>query len=118
MATSQKTVDYILDQISSLGTVSAKKMFGEYGVYCDNKIVALICDDRLFVKPTEKGRAFIGAIVEAPPYPGAKPSFLVDSESWNDREYLSKLIKLTAEELSPPKPKPAKKVKPLKAKSS
>lgn len=117
MATNQKTVDYILDQISSLGAVSAKKMFGEYGVYCDNKIVALICNDQLFVKPTEKGRAFLRVVVEALPYPGAKPSFLVDSESWDDREYLSHLIKVTDAQLPSPKPKPSKKEKLLKAKS-
>jgi TfoX/Sxy family transcriptional regulator of competence genes len=35
-------------------------MFGEYGVYCDEKFVALICDDTLFVKPTPISRHRIG----------------------------------------------------------
>ena len=37
MATDQSIVDYILEQISGAGRVHAKKMFGEYGVYCDDK---------------------------------------------------------------------------------
>jgi TfoX/Sxy family transcriptional regulator of competence genes len=41
MASRQTTVDFILDQIEAAGTVSAKKMFGEYGIYCDDKMVAL-----------------------------------------------------------------------------
>lgn len=50
-------------------------MFGEYGVYADGKIFGLICDNKLFVKPTISGREFIGNVVEAPPYEGAKPGF-------------------------------------------
>jgi DNA transformation protein len=41
MASQQSCVDFILEQIAEAGVVSAKKMFGEYGIYCDEKIVAL-----------------------------------------------------------------------------
>ncbi|OGV46413.1 MAG: hypothetical protein A2X46_09030 [Lentisphaerae bacterium GWF2_57_35] len=47
-------------------------MFGELAVYCDSKIVALACDNRLFVKPTRAGQGYIGEVVEVPSYPGAK----------------------------------------------
>jgi TfoX/Sxy family transcriptional regulator of competence genes len=57
MASKQGTVDFILEQIAAAGTVSAKKMFGEYALYCDGKMVALVCDDQLFVKITEAGKA-------------------------------------------------------------
>lgn len=60
MASQQSTVDFILEQIAAAGSVSAKKMFGEYGIYCDGKMVALVCDDQLFIKPTLAGKAFIG----------------------------------------------------------
>jgi TfoX/Sxy family transcriptional regulator of competence genes len=65
MASSQGTVDFIVEQIAAVGTVSARKMFGEYGIYCDGRMVALVCDDRLFVKPTPDGRAYLGACDEA-----------------------------------------------------
>jgi TfoX/Sxy family transcriptional regulator of competence genes len=108
MASKQSTVDYILEQIAMAGTVAAKKLFGEYAVYCDGKVVALICDDQLFVKPTTAGRAFIGDCETASPYPGAKPYLLIAGDDWDDSEYLSHLIKLTAAELPLPKPKKKK----------
>src|SRR4051812_11277859 len=73
MATQQGTVDFLLDQMGGASTVSARKMFGDYGIYCEGKMVALVCDEQLFIKPTVGGRAFAPALAEAPPYPGAKP---------------------------------------------
>jgi DNA transformation protein and related proteins len=105
MATKQSTVDFILKQLSKAGAMSAKKMFGEYGVYCDGKIVALVCDDQLYVKPTAAGEDFIGECTEGCPYPGAKPYFLISKELWNNAEWLSKLIKISAAELPLPKKK-------------
>jgi TfoX/Sxy family transcriptional regulator of competence genes len=52
MATKQSTIDYLLDQLGSLPKVRARKMFGEYALYCNEKVVALICDDELYVKIT------------------------------------------------------------------
>ena len=52
MATDRRTVDYIVDQIAGAGSVTANAMFGEYGLYCDGKIIAIIGDERLFIKPT------------------------------------------------------------------
>lgn len=110
MASDQGTVDFVLDQLRSAGTVTAKKMFGEYGVYCDERIVALVCDNQLFVKPTDAGRGFAKGIVEAPPYPGAKPHLLVQ-ERLDDREWLTELVRITTAALpmSAPKKKAAAK---------
>jgi TfoX/Sxy family transcriptional regulator of competence genes len=105
MATQAGTVDYILEQLASLSHVSARKMFGEYGLYVEGKIVALICDDQLFLKPTEPGRAFAPDATEAPPFHGAKPSLLIDGGRWDDAEWLCELIRVTADALPAPKPK-------------
>jgi TfoX/Sxy family transcriptional regulator of competence genes len=109
MASRQSTVDFIVEQIADAGAVSAKKMFGEYGLFCDGRMVALICDDQLFVKPTESGRAHIGEVTEVPPYPGAKPCFLIPGDKWEDNEWLAKLIKISTTELPLPKQKSKKK---------
>jgi TfoX/Sxy family transcriptional regulator of competence genes len=104
MASDKNFVDFVLDQIENAGEITSKKMFGEYGVYSNGKIFALICDNKLFIKPTEAGREFIGDVVEAPPYPGAKLSFLIE-DKLEDREWLSQLIRITVKELPEPKPK-------------
>lgn len=107
MASDQKFVDFVVDQIENAGEITAKKMFGEYGIYADGKIFGLICDNKLFMKPTEAGRKFIGDVVEAPAYPGAKPSFLIEDKI-EDREWLSELIRISLKELPMPKPKKKK----------
>ena len=107
MASDQKFVDFVLDQIENAGEITAKKMFGEYGIYSDGKLFGLICDNKLFVKPTKSGRAFIENVVEASPYEGAKPSFLIEDEI-EDREWLSELVRLSVKELPVPKPKKRK----------
>lgn len=105
MASKQETVDLILKQMAAAGDVSARKMFGEYGIYCEGKMVATVCDDQLFVKQTLSGRAFIGKVVEASPYPGAKPGFLIPAKQYKNFQWLSELISITAKELPLPKKK-------------
>ena len=108
MASDKEYVDFVLDQIENAGEITAKKMFGEYGLFSNGKIFALICDNKLFVKPTETGRDFIKDVVEAPPYPGAKLSFLIE-DKLEDREWISNLVRITVKELPEPKPKKTKK---------
>ncbi len=108
MATTQSTVDYIMEQIAHAGVMTARKMFGEYAIYCNAKVVALVCDDQLYVKPTNAGKAFINHYTEGCPYPGAKPYLFISGELWEDDEWLTTLIQMTAKELPEPKPKSKK----------
>jgi TfoX/Sxy family transcriptional regulator of competence genes len=112
MASQQATVDFIVEQITGAGHVAARKMFGEYGIFCDGKMVAIVADDELLVKPTKAGRAYLTAIVEKPPYEGASNYFLIAGETWDDSDWLTELIRISAAELPlPVKKKPkAKKV--------
>lgn len=122
MASKQSTVDFLVEQVSQAGIIRARKMFGEYGLYCDEKLVGLVCDDQLFLKPTEAGRAYSGdfVFVEKPPYPGAKPYLLVAPDLWDEREWLAGLVRATATELPLPKPKlnSKSKAKPKKSDKS
>ena len=108
MASDKSFADFVVDQIQNVGQITYRKMFGEYALYCDGTVVALICDNRLFVKPTDAGRTFIGDVVEAPPYEGAKLSFLIDDRV-EDRQWISNLIRITYKELPEQKIKKKKK---------
>jgi len=110
MASDKKFVAFVIEHIENAGTITAKSMFGEYGIYSDGKLFGLICDNRLFIKPTAAGRAYIKDVVEAPPYPGAKNSFLIE-EKLDDRDWLSELVRISVRELPLPKPKARKKKK-------
>ena len=107
MASEINFVDFVLEQIKNSGEITAKKMFGEYGIYSDGKLFGLICDNKLFIKPTNSGRKFIRNVVEAPPYEGAKPSFLIEDKI-EDSEWLSELVRISLNELPAPKPKKKK----------
>lgn len=114
MSTREDTIEFLADQLSGLPGIRARKMFGEYCLYYDEKPVAFICDDELFVKPTDEGRAYIGEPEEAPAYPGSKMYYRVSGDRWEDRDWLSGLIDTTAAALPKPKPKKPKVSKPAK----
>ncbi|PIQ29151.1 competence protein TfoX [bacterium (Candidatus Blackallbacteria) CG17_big_fil_post_rev_8_21_14_2_50_48_46] len=104
MPTDKAWLETLLKQLDLQAELSAKAMFGEYALYAQAKIVALLADNQLFVKPTEAGRAFIQTPIERSPYPGAKPCFLIQ-EPLKDPAWLRQLIQITTQELPAPKPK-------------
>ncbi len=106
MATKQSTIDYLLDQLSEVTNVSARKMFGEYALYCQGKVVGLVCDDELFVKITGPGKKFVGKkYKEGFAYKGAKASMYISGDLFDDRQFLAELISITVAALPLPKPK-------------
>ena len=108
MASDKAFLEFIVDQIENQGQVTYKSMFVEYGVFWEKKIFALVCDNKLYIKPTEGGRKYIGEVTEAPPYKGAKPSFLIE-EKIENRKWLSELVRITVKELPEPRKKKKKK---------
>lgn len=108
MANDPDFVQYVCGQVDEACDVSYRHMFGGTTLYSRGKVVALICDNQLFIKPTEAGRDFIGEVIEAPAYEGSKNFFLVQ-EKIDDTEWLTELVRRTEREL--PKPKPRRKRK-------
>ena len=113
MASDPDFVQFILDQIEPDLQMSSKRMFGEFGLYSRGKIIAVVCDDQLFVKPTDAGRTYIGEPEMAPPYPGAAPRFLI-TDRLEDGAWLSELLRVTHDALPAAKPKKSKKSKKSK----
>jgi len=107
MATRIGTVEFICDQAGLGKRLAFRKMFGEYALYLDGKVVALICDDQLYLKPTPEGLKCLGSVSEAPPYPGAKNFYLLSSEL-DDPDQLSEALRVTARALPEPRPKAAR----------
>ena len=87
-------------------------MFGEYALYLDEKVVALICDNQVFLKKTDSGKTFLGGnYEEGLPYPGAKPYILLGGDIIENKEAFCQLLVLTSEYLPLPKPKKIKENK-------
>ncbi len=108
MGSSPDTVQYICDQACHGHRLTFRKTFGGFTRYLDGKVIALVCDDQLFLKPTPEGRAYLGPVPEAPPFPGAKMFPLLSAEL-DDPERLAEAFEITARALPEPKLKMAKK---------
>jgi TfoX/Sxy family transcriptional regulator of competence genes len=107
MGTRAETIKHLLDAFAPL-SLSARKMFGEYALYLDGKVVALVCDDQLFLKPTSSAQSALPDCPQGPPYPGAKPHLLV-TEALDDPDVVITALKAIATDLPAPKPKPKPK---------
>ncbi len=49
-------IQYLLDELSTLGPVSGKRMFGGWGIFCDGLMFCLVIDDTLYIKADDGNR--------------------------------------------------------------
>ena len=107
MPVSNEYIQYVLEQLAPAGEVDARKMFGDYGLYLDGKIIGLVCDNQVFLKKTTAGAELLGEdALEGYSYPGARLSYVF--EDLDDQDFVCRVIRSTWEELPFPKPKKSK----------
>lgn len=94
MSTLAEYMFYLTDQLCDAGKISYRKMFRKYLLYCDSKLIGLVCDCKFFLKKTDAGRNLLKEMCEVPAYNGARVSLLITST--DDREYLTKPLSATA----------------------
>lgn len=104
MATSQSTMDFLLDVLSDSHQVSSRRMFGEFCLYYAGRPVGLVCDEQLFLKPSEVGKRLMREPDEGAPFPGARPHLRISPDLWDDRTWMNALVRATFDSLPPPKP--------------
>ena len=102
MATDKTFIETVLDKLQPLD-ITAKPMFGEYGLYYQGKNFALVCDNTLFVKITDAGTAIAGRMGQGSLYDGAKPAYRISSTKLNDRDWMISLVRATSDALPLPK---------------
>jgi len=96
----------VAEQIALGDRLSHRKMFGEYALYVDGKVVAFACDNSLFVKPSAAADMLAAELPRRPPYPDAK-DYPVADELLDDSDRLRRLILETAALMPAPKPRTA-----------
>jgi TfoX/Sxy family transcriptional regulator of competence genes len=117
MATELSFVEYVIETARFGGRLTYRKLFGEYALYLDEKVVAFACDNSLFIKPSRAVAALAPDLPQGPPYPGAKDYPIAD-ELLDDPDLLRRLIVETAALMPPPKPKKPAKARVRQAASS
>ncbi|MFM2357676.1 MAG: hypothetical protein RJA61_413 [Candidatus Parcubacteria bacterium] len=108
MSTQKETVEFILEKLAHQDRFSTRAMFGEYALYADGKVVALICNDQLYVKILPASKELENVCEKDPPYPGARLHYVIEEDQ------LSKLENLPHVLLDISKSLPTKKIKKLK----
>ena len=110
MASDLSYVQYVVDQIRTAGTVTYKKMFGEYLLYLNNKPVVMVCDNTAFVKMLDCVKPLMERIGESAetgfPYAGAKEHYIVNAD---DSELLSAVAAVLEKNVPLPKKKSPQK---------
>lgn len=104
MATSKEFYDYIMENLQKAGDVSAKKMMGEYCIYYQGKLIGNICDNCLFLKPTESVLRLMPDADRAYPYEGSK-TLMVVVEDVENTKFITEVLNEMYKELPEPKKK-------------
>ena len=94
MASSLEFVRFVCGQLADAGKITCKRMFGEYGLWCDGRFFATIEDGMLCLKITDAGRAMLPEAAR----------FLYVAEL-DDRAFLAELVRRTCAALPAPKPR-------------
>lgn len=107
MSTDADFIAYVHEQAGLGARLSHKRMFGEYALYLDGKVVAFACDNSLLLKPTGAGKAVLPAVTLGKPYPEAKDYYVLD-EYLDDPGLLRLALHSTADALPEPRPRRAR----------
>ena len=97
MASTKDYADFILEQLSSLDEITARKMMGEYILYYREKIIGGIYDNRFLVKITPSAQEKMPDAPLSLPYEGVKAMLLVDNV--DNRDFLKELVLAMYDEL-------------------
>lgn len=104
MATTQEFHDYVMENLRKVGDVSTRKMMGEYCVYYKGKLIGDICDNCLFLKPTESVIRLMPDADRGYPYEGSK-TLMVVVDAIENAELMEEVLNEMYKELPEPKKK-------------
>ena len=97
MASSKEYLEYVLEQLSGVEGLRYRPMMGEYLIYCRNKVVGGVYDDRLLIKATKSARALLPDAPRELPYPGGKQMLLVTE--MENKSLLQELLEAVSKEV-------------------
>ena len=97
MAAEKEYLEFVMEQLSLAEDVRYRPMMGEYVIYCRDRVIGGIYDNRFLVKPVPSALSMIENARMELPYEGAKEMILV--EDMDDKVFLKKLAESIAEEV-------------------
>jgi DNA transformation protein and related proteins len=88
MVASAGFAEFLREQLSSLGRVTMRRMFGKTGVFCDGLMFGMIADDTLYVRVDDHNKAVFKEAESVPPLNYEKQGRTIDLSFWRVPERL------------------------------
>ena len=82
MTASANFAEFLREQLSPLGRVTLRRMFGKSGVFCDGVMLAMVTDDTLYFRVDEQNQADFQEAASAPPLNYEKGGRAIDLAFW------------------------------------
>lgn len=99
MSTTKDFAQYVLDQIES-PYARVRGMFGEFALYFDERVVAFICDNTVFMKITPNTKSLLeDGCKKGEAYPGSKDYYVISEEQLEDYRFFRKVVDACAQDV-------------------
>lgn len=105
MACTAEFIDFVCSQLTGVGVIRLKRMFGDWLIYIDEKPAILACDDLCYVKMLPAITELMVGSDTGHPYSGAKEHYILDIEH---RDKAVEVVKALLPALPYPKKKKGK----------
>ena len=88
MVASDGFAEFLREQLSPLGRLTMRRMFGKTGVFCDGLMFGMITEDTLYVRVDDHNKAVFKEAEAAPPLNYEKQGRTIDLSFWRVPERL------------------------------
>lgn len=88
MVASPAFADFLREQISPLGQISMRRMFGKTGVFCEGVMFGIVSDDTLYLRVDDQNRTTFKEAESSPPLRYVKQGRTIDLAFWQVPERL------------------------------
>ena len=107
MATSREYALFVENLFRGVDGFSMKRMFGEYGIYLQGRVLGFLCDEQILLQDTPTARKLLPNAERKELFPGSK-LFIIFSDEGN-HHLLQSVAQAIWEELPVPKPRKGRK---------
>jgi|SRR5262245_57275577 len=88
MVASDSFAEFLHEQLSPLGRVTMRRMFGKTGVFCDGLMLGMVRDDTLYFRVDDHNEAVFEEARSFPPLDYEKQGRSIDLAFWRAPERL------------------------------
>jgi DNA transformation protein len=82
MVASDSFAEFLREQLSPLGRLTMRRMFGKTGVFCDGLMFGMVTDNTLYFRVDDDNRAAFAEAASFPPVNYEKKGSTIDLSFW------------------------------------